>query len=343
MQLLADKYRPTTLAEFQLDEQTHCALSAMMRSNCLNVLLYGDPSCGKTTLADVLVREYLGEHASAHPTQVLCVDQLREQGVRYYRNEMKTFCKTRGVLPGKKKMVVVDDIDRIDAASQQVLRSHIDAHSAHVCFIAVCTNLQHVVDNLQSRLHIVRIEPRSAHQIEAAIAQIVAAESIPAEPAFCEHLLRLCVSGRAATKTVLNGLEKARILALPEGGGGGGGGSLSLSKEVGEQICTTISAQQMEAYLRLLSRPSPAAVPTAIRHLFAMVDTGFSTIDILDELYQYIKIDPALDEATKHALIRVICEYVVRFYNVHEDRIELAFLTSDLTRVFGSTHLNPEK
>ena len=72
---------------------------------------------------------------------VLSINSLKEQGIQYYRNELKTFCQTKSViLPKKKKLVILDDIDNINEQSQQVFRNCIDKYSQNVHFIASCTN-----------------------------------------------------------------------------------------------------------------------------------------------------------------------------------------------------------
>ena len=56
----------------------------------------------------------------------------------------------------------------------------------------------------------------------------------------------------------------------------------------------------------------------------------YSVIDILDNLYLFIKINEKLNENEKYNIIKIISKYIVIFYNFHEDEIELSFLTYDL-------------
>jgi DNA polymerase III delta prime subunit len=49
---------------------------------------------------------------------------------------VKTFCQTCSVIKGKKKIIVLDDIDLINEQSQQVFRNCIDKFSHNVNFIS---------------------------------------------------------------------------------------------------------------------------------------------------------------------------------------------------------------
>ena len=70
---------------------------------------------------------------------------MKEQGIQYFRNDMKTFCQSRSSIYGKKKIVIIDDIDTINEQSQQVFRNYIDKYSNNIQFISVCSNVQKVV------------------------------------------------------------------------------------------------------------------------------------------------------------------------------------------------------
>ena len=66
------------------------------------------------------------------------INNLKEQGIQYFRNEMKTFCQSHSSIHGKKKLVIIDDIDTINEQSQQVFRNYIDKYKHNIHFISVC-------------------------------------------------------------------------------------------------------------------------------------------------------------------------------------------------------------
>lgn len=329
LELLADKCKPMNLEQFQLDSHTYRAIRTLVEMNNLNVLLYGSPCCGKTTLIDILVREYYGPATAmcAHPAQIMYINNLKEQGVRYYRTEMKSFCKSVSIIPGKKKLVIIDDLDNINEQSQQVFRNYLDTYESTVCFITVCTNLQKVIENIQSRVHIIPIKPLTPTQIKTKIEQIITDNHIPITPEVRDHMLRLSsgVNG-GSIKTAINCLEKIRILTLSESDA-----PIKITHEVCERMCSTISRHHMEQYLRCLQN---GQVATAIAILFEVWDSGYSVIDILDGLHQFTKTTDLLDELTKYSMIPIVCHYITIFYNMHEDKIELALLSNSLSKIF---------
>ena len=92
----------------------------------------------------------------------MTINSLKEQGIQYYRTDVKTFCQTRCSIPGKKKIVILDDIDNINEQSQQVFRNCIDKYNNNVHFISSCSNVQKVIDTLQSRMIIIKLKPLSS-------------------------------------------------------------------------------------------------------------------------------------------------------------------------------------
>ena len=141
------KYRPYFIRDFCIDEKLLSVLNTLLEIDYLNILFIGSSSSGKTTLLYALIREYynLDKNAPFPENNILFVNNLKEQGIQYFRNEMKTFCQSRSAIYGKKKLVIIDDIDGINEQSQQVFRNYIDKYKNNIHFISVCTNIQKVI------------------------------------------------------------------------------------------------------------------------------------------------------------------------------------------------------
>jgi hypothetical protein len=91
-------------------------------------------------------------------------------------------------------------------------------------------------------------------------------------------------------------------------------------------MCSTISIQTFDKYIDSIIR---GELDQAISILYSIYDLGYSVIDILDYFYIFIKTS-SLSEETQYKITPILCKYITIFHKVHEDNIELAFLTNEL-------------
>jgi len=90
-------------------------------------------------------------------SDILIINSLKEQGISFYRNEVKNFCQTI-TLSDKKKTIIIDDIDSINEQCQQVFRNYIDKYSNNINVIMSCSNIHKIIDTLKSRVSILKLE-----------------------------------------------------------------------------------------------------------------------------------------------------------------------------------------
>lgn len=308
------KYKPYFIKDFYLDDNLYSILNTLLEIDQLNILLVGNSSSGKTTMLHALIREYyhLQRDQPFPENNILFVNNLKEQGIQYFRNEMKTFCQTHSAIFGKKKLVIIDDLDNINEQSQQVFRNYIDKYRHNIHFISVCTNVQKVIESIQSRVHILRICSPPLTRIKEIINKISTIENITIDEESKEYLLM--ISGDSI-RVLINFLEKMYILGEP------------VNLELCKKICSSISFQEFETYLTCILNDD---LTGAIHTLYNIYDYGYSVIDILDYFFAYIKVTNMLDEEIKYRTIPFLCKYITVFHNVHEDCIELALLTNNL-------------
>ena len=311
------KYKPYFIKDFCLDTKLLSVLNTLLETDYLNILFIGNSSSGKTTLLYSIIREYYGlsKDANLPENNILFVNNLKEQGIQYFRNEMKTFCQSHSAIHGKKKLVIIDDIDNINEQSQQVFRNYIDKYKRNIHFISVCTNIQKVIESLQSRLHIIQIPQPSANQIETIMNKIIAAENIVIDAESKEYLLMM---SNSSIRVLINYLEKIYILGEPV--------DINLCRT----ICSNISFRHFEQYINKIRLGD---ISGALDVLYGIYDYGYSVIDILDFFFIFIKITGALDEETKYKIVPVLCKYITIFHNLHEDGIELALFTNNLYKL----------
>jgi DNA polymerase III delta prime subunit len=225
---------------------------------------------------------------------------------------MKTFCQTHSSIYGKKKLVIIDDLDNINEQSQQVFRNYIDKYKHNIHFISVCTNVQKVIESIQSRLHILNISPPLPEQIHEIVDKIVTNENIILNRESKEYLIM--ISG-SSIRVLINLLEKIYILGEP------------VNIELCKKICFNISFKEFELYLNCIQNKD---LQGAIKVMYNIYDYGYSVIDILDYFFAFIKLTNMIDEETKYRVIPFLCKYITIFHNIHEDVIEIAILTNNL-------------
>jgi len=308
------KYKPRRYAEFVIDKEYIQLLTTLIKMNNLNILLVGDSSCGKTSLLDATIREYYNTDKIPR-NNVLYINNLQEQGISYYRTEVKTFCQTPSGIPGKKKFIVLDDIDIINEQSQQVFRNCVDKYSHNVNFISSCTNTQKVVESLQSRCTIIKIKPVETKLLETILLHIKKKEKIKITKKAQEFILNICNN---SIRLLVNYMEKFNLLGE------------KITLENAKNICTNISFYDFEKYTDEWYNNKNLIKASKI--INAIFDKGYSVMDILDSYFQFIKITNLLDETSKYKSIIIICEYISLFHTLHEDEIELVFFTHDLMK-----------
>jgi DNA polymerase III delta prime subunit len=246
---------------------------------------------------------------------VLYINSLKEQGLNYYRNDVKTFCQTCCSVKNKKKIVVLDDIDMINEQSQQVFRNCIDKYSHNVHFISSCSNVQKVIESLQSRFTIIKIKPLQRENLYKIINKIKSAENIIIESEAESFILDICNN---TAKILINYMEKFKLL------------NRVITLELANQICTNISFLTFVEYTNSLKTKK---INESIGILYEIYDKGYSVMDILDNYFLFVKSTHLLNETEKYKIIPLICKYITIFHNIHEDEIELALFTNNLIQI----------
>ena len=315
------KYKPYYIKDFTNNKYMLDILNTLFNIDDLNILFVGNYSSGKTTLLYALIREYYGFKKDDYISEnnILFINNLKEQGINYYRNEMKTFCQSKCSIFGKKKLVIIDDIDNINEQCQQVFRNYIDKYKNNVNFISVCTNIQKVIESFQSRMHIINIHSHNNEDLIRLMKIIIDSEKLIISDEAQQYILNIA---NYSIRNMINNLEKIYILDYP------------IDINNCKKICTNISFQLFETYIEKLKNGD---LNDCIKILYSIHDYGYSVIDILDYFFTFIKTTTLLKEDEKYEIIPFLCKYITMFHNIHEDIIELAFFTN---KIYTKLHKN---
>lgn len=312
-----NKYKPYYINDFYMSDKLKTTLRTLIDIDNLNLLLVGNACSGKTTLLYAIIREYYGlsKNDSFPEYNTLFINNLKEQGIQYFRTEMKTFCQSRSSIHGKKKMVIIDDIDSINEQSQQVFRNYIDKYKNNIHFVSVCGNLQKVIESIQSRTHIIRVDQPTQTDITYVMNKIIETENIIIDEDSKEYILKIADN---SIRLMINYIEKAYILDMP------------INIELCKNLVSTISDDILEKYITHIRNNE---IHKAIHALYSIFDYGYSVIDILDYFISFVKQTTILSEDIKYEIIPFLCKYITIVHNIHEDEIELALFTNNLQSI----------
>jgi replication factor C subunit 2/4 len=315
--LFINKFQPLYFNDFEMEENMKTMFHELINIDKLNLLLIGDMGSGKTSILNAIIREYYkGYDYNQYNDNVLYLNSLKEQGITYYRNDVKIFCQTSTIIKNKKKIVIFDDLDLINEQCQQIFRNSIDKYSHNVHFIASCSNMQKVIESIQSRFIIVKIKQLERENLIKIIQKIKQTENIQLSPEAQDFVLNV---SNNTVKILINYMEKFKLY------------NEYITLDLAMQMCSNISFLEFDEYILCLKK---GQLHEAIEILYNIYDKGYSIMDILDNLFLYIKITSHISEHDKYTIIPYICKYISIFHNIHEEEIELALFTNNVFHIF---------
>lgn len=316
METFLKKYEPKNLNDINIDSNVKDLLELLIELNEVNLLIHGDTGTGKSVLIKLLIYKYFdGLKYKDFKENILFINLLKEQGIQYYRNDVQIFCQTASSIPSKKKLIIIDDIDMINEAGQQVFRNLIDKYSSKICLIIGCSNLIKVLNNLQSRLSIIQLPNFNKNSLIPICNKIIQQENIEISNKATNIILNHCNN---SVRLLVNYLEKCSLI------------NSVIDETNVYEICNNISDNTFEEYINFCKSNE---IYKGYDILLNLYNQGYSVMDIYDNLFSYIKMCEFYNENQKYEIIKIICKYIAIFNNYHEDEIELLYLTYYITNI----------
>ncbi len=303
------KYKPKTLNDFLSNNNLKELINSYINIDELNIIFLGDSGSGKTTLIECILKEYYKNNIL--DSDILIINSLKEQGISFYRNEVKNFCQTI-TLSDKKKTIIIDDIDSINEQCQQVFRNYIDKYSNNINVIMSCSNIHKIIDTLKSRVSILKLESINKNLIDNIVTRIITKENIIIEDFVKEKLYQI---SNYSIRNIINYLEKIKLY------------NKSITEENLYILCSNISYFSLENYTKLCMQNN---FNESLKILYNFYNIGYTLMDIYDEYFIYIKYSNILNNKQKIIINKILCKYISIFYNNHEEPIELAFFNKEI-------------
>ena len=167
--LWVEKYRPTNLDTYLGNEDFVEGVREWIDKNDFpNLLLFGTAGTGKTTAAKLIT-----SNIKCDSLYINCSD---ENGIDTIREKVKQFASAASFQPVK--VVVLDEADFLTINAQAALRNVIETFSLNTRFIFTCNYVERIIEPLQSRLALYRLETPSKPQVLKHIMVILDQESI---------------------------------------------------------------------------------------------------------------------------------------------------------------------
>lgn len=315
--LFLQKYCPLYFTDYDNYSHEISTIEQLLLVKDINILLWGTHSCGKTTILNSIIREYYRSiDSSVYEHNILRINNISEQGIKYYRSSVKQFCQIRSTILHRKKIIVMDDIDFINDQCQHVLRSLMDTYSKNVLFIASTNYIENVINNVQTRFTVVKLPVISSTICQHVIQKIKSNEHIEMDEASEQLILEIANND---IRKLIQYLQKFKLM------------NIFIDYSTALKLCCDINFSIFDEYIQFVCQQD---INQSIAIMYQLYDTGYSIIDIFDGFTIYIKQSLQFNEIQKYEIIKLIATTITIFYTLHEDAIELAFFTNKLIQLF---------
>jgi len=309
--IIAEKYTPQKIIDLPIDPSHIQLFNLFIRINRIHLLLISDSDFLKTTTINAHLKEL-----NKKEEDILYISKIKDQGSTNIRYETKIFCQS----PSKhgKKILIIDDIHNYSESIQKLFVNCIDKWGKNISIFVTCNTIYNVDEILATRLFPIHINKISRSYISNLVKTICSSESIDLD----EDIQNIVVSlSESNIQTLFHILEKCRLLQK----------SVEITADILNNCCTLINYDDLSMYFNLVKKNE---VYKGYLHLMGIIENGYSVLDILNEIYKFIRVTQILTEEEKYKCFKVVSFYIIVFTKIHEEEIELLLFSQEISCIF---------
>lgn len=152
-QLWIQKYKPTSLESITTHKHIINTLNNMWKNGSItNVICYGTPGCGKTTVMEAFGKDMYKETVKFNLMKINASD---ERGISMIRSKITQFIQSKSLFTINDKnvpdkMVILDEADYMTSDAQFAISNLMDDYP-EVMFVFICNYIYKIHDLIQSR------------------------------------------------------------------------------------------------------------------------------------------------------------------------------------------------
>ena len=288
---------------FILDKHEKDILKKLIINDHIKFLFIGEKESGKTTLINSIKNKFLNDDSFS----ILKINNYNDISINYFRQEVKQFCQ---IYTKKKKIIIIDDIDLIKDTCQHIFCSLITKYP-NLHFICSCKNIRKLNDNIINKCIIFDIKKMNKIKINTFINFYIKKYNLEISDDSIKYLVDNCNN---YPSIIVNNLKSLSLFKKPI--------TLSFSKE----ICEIVQTETFDKYFNNIKS---GKIKEANEILLYIYENCVSLIDTIEFLYRYVKNcdETIINNVLKLKIIKIISKYKLIFNILHENKIEIYFIT----------------
>lgn len=322
-ELLIHKYKPHNINDLLLSENNKNLLNNFIKNNYYNIIFEGSSGCGKSSLINIILQEYYKGNKKIIETNVCYISLLKDQGINFYKNEVRIFINNC-INNSYKKFIVIEDVEFFSDIIQMYFFELIKNHKNSIFFMLTTSNKLKINNNLLHLLDIIKFEQVTYACLWIILTHILTQENITIDDTIKKYIIKL---SNNSINNLINNIEKIILLY---------NNFISL-KDVKElDIESNIV---IEHYDELIEHINNSNKKEALDFMLNLINKGYSIIDILENFLYYIKeINNAINEEKKFLIIKLIVNFINNYFSIEEDNIQIIFFTNHLYNIINNIH-----
>ena len=313
--LLINKYKPKTINDFFIDNNNLILLENFIINNYYNLIIEGENGSGKSSLINIIINNYFSNKKDLFDSNVCYITLLKDQGINYYKNDVRIFINNC-LNNNYKKFIIIEDIELFSDLVQSYFLELIKNYKSNVYFILSSCNIVKINKNFNNILDIIKLKKIDNNYLMKILDNILNIENIVISSDIKNYIINL---SNNSINNLINNIEKIKLLH---------NNFLTFEDIKKLDIESDIVILEFDKLINYCFKNNKQE---ALNFLLDLIEKGYSLIDILDNFLYYIKnINISINEETKYLIIKQTINYLNNYFTIDEDNIEIIFFMNNL-------------